>query len=332
VSALLEELFASLVLPLEQPTGRSLSAAPIPGYENYRLAKDSSGSPCLLLRQAPAATPTSPIRLQNLIVSYGVPCLITRPDNHQEEGIFTIVKCSNVDPSLFPHFLKILSPIIVTLGAAPTAAAVRRAISGLVDLFQALTMPARKSIQGLWAELFVIRNSNNPSEVVRAWHGAPEEHVDFVSGRHRVEVKSSSTRTRVHHFSMLQLTPPVHARLVVVSVFVENIGGGVSLHHLFEEIRGMLTSDPHLLARFDAVFYATLGASWAEAMEERFDSELAGESLQFFDSPDIPQIAGPLSSAVTDVRFRSDLSMAPPLSSAALHEAGHLFAAIVPPT
>lgn len=331
MSALLEELFDSLVLPLEQPTGRSLSAAPIPGYENYRLAKDSSGSPCLLLRHAAAAIPTSPIRLQNLIVSYGVPCLITRPDSQQEEGTFTIVKCSNVDPSLFPHFLRILSPIIVTLGATPTAAAVRRAISGLVDLFQSLTMPAKKSVQGLWAELFVIRNSGNPIEVAGAWHGAPDEHVDFVSGRHRIEVKSSSTRTRVHHFSMLQLTPPAQARLVVASVFVENIGGGVSLGQLTEEIRTMLTSDPGLLARFDAVFYATLGASWTEAMEERFDSELASESLQFIDSVHVPKIDGSIPSAVRDVRFTSDISGVAIMSQESLITAGGLFAAAASP-
>ena len=329
MSALLEELFDSLVLPLEQPTGRSLSAARIPGYGNYRLAKDSSGSPCLLLRQAPSATPTSPIRLQNLIVSYGVPCVITCPDNDQEEGTFTIVKCSNVDPSLFPHFLKILSPIIVTLGTAPTAAAVRRAISGLVELFQALTTPAKKSVQGLWAELFVIRYASNPSDLARAWHGSPGEHIDFVSGRHRIEVKSSSTRERIHHFSLLQLTPPVQARLLVASVFVESIGGGVSLRQITDEIRTILSEDPVLLARFDAVFYATLGASWMEAMEERFDSELASESLQFFDSLQIPKVGGPIPLPVSGVRFTSDLSGVPIVDTATLLAAGGLFAASV---
>lgn len=329
MSALLEELFDSLVLPMEQPTGRNLSAAPIPGYENYRLAKDSSGSPCLLLRQSPAATPTSPIRLQNLIVSYGVPCLITRPDNHQEEGIFTIVRCSNVDPSLFPHFLKILSPIIVTLGTAPTAAEVRRAISGLVELFQALTTPAKKSVQGLWAELFVIRNASNPFELARAWHASPGEHIDFVSGRHRIEVKSSGTRARIHHFSLLQLTPPVQAQLLVASVFVESIGGGVSLRQISDEIRTILSEDPALQARFDAVFYATLGASWMEAMEERFDSELAFESLQFFDSLLIPKVDGPIPLSVSDIRFKSDLAGVPTVESEFLTTVGGLFSAVV---
>ncbi len=323
----LDELFDSLVIPLERPTGRSLSAATIPGYENYRLAKDFSGSPCLLLRQAAAATPTSPIRLQNLIVSYSVPCVVTHPDQQQEEGVFTIIKCSNVDPSLFTHFLKILSPVIVTLGPAPTAAAVRRAISGLVELFQALTTPARKSIQGLWAELFVIRRARNPREVARAWHQMPGETIDFISGRQRIEVKSSSTRKRLHHFSLLQLTPPAHAQLLVASVFVEGIGGGVSLRQISEEIRALLAEEPPLLARFDAVFYATLGSSWQEAMEERFDAELALDSLRFFDSLQVPKIDGPIPLPVSDVRFTSDLSGAPSMDDAIMEGAGGLFAA-----
>jgi len=264
-------------------------------------------------RQAPAAAPTSPIRLQNLIVSYGVPCLITRPDNHREDGIFTIVKCSNADPALFPHFLRILSPIIVTLGAAPTAA-VRRAISGLVDLFQALTGPAKKSIQGLWAELLIITRSADPHALVAAWHGVPVERVDFLSGQQRIEVKSSSNRLRVHHFSLEQLTPPASTRLIIASMFVEPVGGGLSLRRLSDDIRAILAANPALLTRFDTVFYATLGAGWSDAMEECFDLERAVDSLQFFDSADIPKINGPIPATISDIRFMSDVSAALPLT------------------
>jgi hypothetical protein len=226
VSTDLYELFESLVLPLERPTGRSLSAVGIPGAGSHRLAKDVGGSPCLLLRQPASASPTPPIRLQNLLVPYGVPCAISHSDGQQEDGTFTIIKCSSADPSLFPHFLRILSPIITTLGPTPTAAAVRRAISGLVDLFQALTAPAKKSIQGLWAELLIIRRSADPVTLVAAWHGLPIERIDFLRGKQRIEVKSSSNRRRVHHFSLEQLTPPASARLVVASLFVEPVGGG----------------------------------------------------------------------------------------------------------
>src|SRR5258708_3908384 len=176
----LTELFTSLVLPLAQPTGITLSAVAIPGAENHRLAKDANGSPCLLLRQQQSDSSVAPIRLQNLYVAYSAACGIVYADGRREQGIFTIIRCSNADPSLFPHFLRILSPVIATLGPTPTSAAIRRAISGLVDLFQAMTAPATKSIQGLWGELLLIRNAQNPLAVSAAWHALPNERVDFV--------------------------------------------------------------------------------------------------------------------------------------------------------
>jgi hypothetical protein len=329
VSTDLCALFESLVMPRELPAGRSLSAVVVPDAENYRLAKDTNGSPCLLLQQPPSAARSAPIRLQNLMVSYGVPCVISHADGQREEGTFTIIKCASTDISLFPHFLRILSPIIETLGAEPSAAAIRRAISGLVDLFQSLTTPAKKSVQGLWAELLLMRRASDPRMVISAWHGLPYEHVDFLSGRQRLEVKSSSNRLRAHYFSLVQLTPPDNSRLVVASLFVESVGGGLSLRRLFDETRSLI-ADPVLLMQFDAAFYATLGATWNDAMEECFDQELASQSLQFFDSTDIPKIEGPISPAVSDIHFVSDMSSTSPLTHESLRSAGGLFAAVVP--
>jgi Putative PD-(D/E)XK family member, (DUF4420) len=329
VSTDLNQLFKSLVLPLERPLGNSLSAVAIPESPNHRLAKDSTGAPCLLLTQTVSA-PAAALRLQNLSVSYGVQCTVSDRSGQQEERGFTIIKCSSADPSLFPHFLRILSPIIATLGANPTPAAVRRAISGLVDLFQALATPAKKSVQGLWAELLLIRCASDPRAVAAAWHRLPFEHVDFLDSRQRIEVKSASNRRRLHHFSLVQLTPPANARLVVASVFVESVGGGLSLRQLSEDIRALLSSDPHALMRFDATFYSALGAGWGDAMEERFDLELANESLVFVDSVHVPKIDGTIPAEVSDLRFASDMSGAQTLTSEALRAAGGLFAAVAP--
>lgn len=327
MSADLHQLFELLVLPLEQPAGNSLSAVAIPELPNHRLAKDSSGAPCLLLTQA-ASEPAAAIRLQNLSVSYGVPCNVNDHSGQREERAFTIIKCSSADPSLYPHFLRVLSPIIATLGANPTHAAVRRAISGLVDLFQALAKPAKKSVQALWAELLVIRRASNPRVVAAAWHRLPFEHVDFLDGRQRVEVKSASNRRRLHSFSLAQLTPPANSRLVVASVFVESVGGGMSVRELSDEIRAMLLADPAALMQFDATFYSALGASWSDAMDERFDLELANESLVFVDSARVPKIDGAIPTEVSDVRFATDMSGAQTLTPAALRSAGGLFAAV----
>jgi Putative PD-(D/E)XK family member, (DUF4420) len=326
----LASLYELLVLPLGEPSGTNLSAVEIPESQTHRLAKDANGSPCLLLRQPSGTTRPTPIRLQNLFVSYDVPCKITHASGTQEQGNFTIIKCSNSDPKLFPHFLRIISPMVIALGPTPTSAAVRRAISGLVELFQALTAPAGKSIQGIWGELFVIRKASDPTTVAAAWHRTAEEHFDFAAGPQRVEVKTSSNRRREHHFSLAQLTSPAPSHVVIASVFVERVGGGVSLRRLFEETRQLLSHDPILVTQFDASFYAGIGAGWSDAMDECFDWELAQDSLAFFDSKSVPKIEGEIPPTVSQVRFCSDLTAITPLEWNDLLGFGALLAAARP--
>lgn len=321
-------LFESLVLPLEPPAGTNLSAVPIPDSQTHRLAKDANGSPCLLLRQPRGAVRPAPIHLQNLSISYDVPCNITYSAGAQEEANFTIIKCSNSDPKLFSHFLRIISPIVVALGPSPTSAAVRRAISGLVELFRALTAPTQKSIQGIWGELFVIHNSPDPITVAAAWHRVPEEHYDFTAGPQRLDVKTSSNRRREHRFSQAQLSGPGPSRVIIASLFVERAGGGISLRRLFEQTRQLLVNDAVLLAQLDSSFYSTIGSSWNDAMDESFDWELAEESLAFFDANSVPKVETPVPPGVSDVRFCSDLSAVAPLESSDLRSFGNFLAVI----
>lgn len=331
-SADLLQLFQSLVLPMAAASGNDLSAVPIPNADTHRIAKNANGSPCLLIRQSPQGAHSTPIRLENLLISFDVPCTIVHPARTEERDTFTMVRCTSSNPALFPHFLKILSPMIAALGPTPTRAAVRRAISGLVELFQALAAPAKKTIQGVWAELLLIRLASDPHAMAAAWHRDPLEHFDFAAGVQRIEVKSSSLRRRVHHFSLAQLTPAQGTRVLVASLFVERSGGGASVQRLFEGARERLVSSAELTAHFDATFYASLGSGWEEAMNEAFDWELAKESLAFFDAERIPTVATPIPASVSDVRFCSDLSSTIPLQRDELLAGGGIFAAGLPDT
>ena len=167
------QLFELLVMPMPSVCGNDLAAVPIPGAVTHRLAKDANGSPCLLIRQPLQNARSAPIRLQNLLVSFDVPCSIVAPGGKLELDTFTIIRCSPADPRLFPHFLKIIDPIVAGLGPLPATAEVRRVISGLVAIFQALGVPARKTVQGLWAEILLIRLASDPSAMAAAWHRDP---------------------------------------------------------------------------------------------------------------------------------------------------------------
>jgi hypothetical protein len=324
------QVFESLVMPMPPASGHELAAVPIPGAESHRLAKDASASPCLLIHQRTRASPPAPIRLENLLISFDVPCRVRHPGGHHEDDTFTIVRCSNRSPALFPHFLKIASPMMAALGAAPTGAAVRRAIFGLVELFQGLTAPGKRTIQGLWAELLLIRLSHDPTAMAAAWHREAQEHFDFADGTQRIEVKSNNGRRREHHFSLEQLTPVGGSQIVIASVFVERSGGGVLLQTLFDETRALLLADSVRVSRFDAVFYATLGSGWADAMGESFDWQLAAESLVFYHAEAIPKPEKPRSGGVFDVSFRSDLGAVPIIPEVQLGALGGLFRSALP--
>jgi Putative PD-(D/E)XK family member, (DUF4420) len=267
--------------------------------------------------------------LENMVVSFDVPCTIVTSDGSHERDTFTIVRCA-ANPRLFPHFLRIISPVVASLGPSPTSPAVHRAISGLVELFQALSAPAKKTIQGIWAELLIIRLSSDPTAMATAWHLDPLEHFDFVAGPQRLEVKSTSSRRREHYFSLDQLAPVGNSRIVVASVFVERAGGGVSLRKIFDDTRALLVDDLSLAARVDAIFYRSLGSGWADAMDESFDWELAVESITFYDAETIPRATNLNPTAVFDVRFRSDLASTTPLVRQSMEELGGLFAAALP--
>jgi hypothetical protein len=326
----LVQQFESLVLPLPAVFGSDLAAVPILGAATHRLAKDANGSPCVLLRQPAQAQRASPIRLDNLLVSFDVPCSIALPGGELERDTFTIVRCAPTDPLLFPHFLQIIAPVVALLGAAPPTAAVRRMILSLVALFQALAVPPTKTIQGLWAELLLIRLSSDPPATARAWHRDPFEHFDFADGPQRIEVKSSSTRQREHYFSLGQLVPLRGARVAVASVFVERAGGGVSIRKVVADTRALLGGDISLVTQFDACVYKSLGSGWADAMDECFDWELAVDSIAFYAAEFVPRPENPMPQSVFDVRFRSDMGSTARLSLQDLRDAGGLFAAALP--
>ncbi len=325
--SLLFSAFSALPAPTPHDGAESFSAAPVVNAA-HRVAKDVHGWPALLIVSSTPPEGAPRIRLEHLDIQHGVRCRITNDQGRTEEDVFTVVRCTQPDEELTRYFLHAFDPILRSLGPAPAASAVSRAVNSLAEIFRALTQPSTKSVSGLWAELAVIRQARNPAETLAAWHVTPEDVLDFNSGTQRVEVKSASGRQRSHHFSLEQLTPPSGCRMVVVSVFVEKSGGGKSLGELIGEIRELVDARPDLQERLDRVVATTLGVALPQALEERFDFELVSESMQYFEGGEIPRVPSPLPMGISDVHFKADLAHCHAQSVQELISLGGLFAAV----
>ena len=260
------EMFEHLETPTLPEDERPVYVAcPIPFSDSYRLAKDSNGAPALLIQiSCDDRTISAPIRLRHLSVVHDVDCLIHRRDC-AESGRFSVLSCLEADRATETYFLRVLEALLPSLGEFPNPFSVNEAIERLVELFRALGRPPMKRTQGLWAELLLIAESNDPVELVDAWHNVPNDLYDFGKGEQRIEVKSTLNESRIHHFSLAQLQPREALDLMVASVMVNRVGGGTTIPDLLDELRHPLSGEPRLLLRLYRLVAMTLGDRWRES-------------------------------------------------------------------
>lgn len=324
----LVELFESFSPPRTNLDEKnSFSAIPILGYEPHRLGKDARGFPVILLsvEDDKSRISPAPITLEHLSVLHNVECRISQPNGSVERGKFTVIHCIGADSVLQIYFLHILGTIIVSLDSPLSSQEVIQAIKILIELFRAMMRPPRKSIQGLWAELHFIARANQPAELIETWHLRPEDRYDFSLGNQKIEIKSTSHQIRQHHFSLEQLQPLTGIEVLIASLFVERNQAGQSFIELLEEIRSHIIDRPDLLLHLDEIVGLTLGSSWKQAMQERFDEKLAEDSLAFYKASTIPSVNPEIPSGVSNVRFLSDLTELQTINRSNYRNKGGLF-------
>ena len=325
------ELFQSFDAITTTSDEDRFAASPIPDYKPHRLGKDALGRPLLLISvlNVRSQSQHTPVVLEHLRVQYNLNCRVSRPDGAFEEGVFTVVRCTGEDATLQNYFLKVMSTIVISIGDRPTQSDIAYAMNQLIELFRAMAKAPRKSVQGLWAELFLISQARQPAILVDAWHTVVEDRYDFAMDDQRIEVKSFSGDSRLHHFSLEQLHPPAGIKILVASVSVGNSQAGVSIGDLREKIQSRLGSNLDLLLHVDSVIALTLGDAWQQASDARFDERLAEESLAFYETSAIPSVNPNLPSGVSGVHFRSDLTECPTTQISHYPENHRLFKAVL---
>ena len=327
----LVKLFSSIQLNQSINDTDRFAASPIPGYEPHRLGKDAQGKPLLMISTLNVRNQNQPqpIVLEHLKVQYNLSCRVSRPDDTFETGRFTVVRCTGEETALQHYFLKVASTILVSIGDQPTQSDVAHAMNQLIELFRAMTKVPRKSVQGLWAELFLISQTGQPATLIEAWHTVVEDRYDFAMDDQRIEVKSFSGNVRLHHFSLEQLHPPEGVKALVASVSVESSQAGISIVDLRERIQIRLGSNLNPLLHVDKIIALTLGDAWQQASDARFDERLAEESLAFYETSGIPSVNPNLPSGVSGVHFRSDLTECPTIEISNYPEDHRLFKAVL---
>jgi hypothetical protein len=296
--------------------GHVFAATKYPGSKFHRLGKDAHGHVAVLLALDPSHHdgPMAPFVLDNLSVLHAATCKVSNITGAPEAGLYTVVTCTSDDKILVRHFVTLMSSLVLSLAEQPSGQSAAAAIQQTIRLFRALRRPSSRSIQGLWAELFVIREASDPKTLVRAWRADPLEQFDFAHSNERLEVKSTKWQRRSHLFSHSQLRPGTDVRVVVASVRVSSLNNGCTLARLWHDVRSQVEDDPDLLLHVDQVVTTSLGRAWRRGLEVAFDENGARATLAFYAGDAIPSIQGNQPAELSEIHFRCDISQAVPLS------------------
>jgi hypothetical protein len=208
-----------------------------------------------------------------------------------------------------------METIIQIVGDRPSLGVLADAIGKLVEILQHLTKPASRSVIGLFAEVMVIALSRDPVTCISAWRANSEDRFDFSIADARLETKATSERTRTHYFSLEQCSAPRGTHAAIASMFVEQNGAGQSLGDLIDEAAQRVAGSAQALVKLRAVVANSLGAALPAALQMCFDDALSRSTLALFRAEDIPAIRPPITSGVSSVRFRSDLTGVAAVSS-----------------
>lgn len=303
---------SSKIMPPHETDNFQFSAITIPHYENHRLAKDNDNNLLLLIAftNSNQKKTFGDHKLENLSINLEVRCNVKQENGIIEEE-FCIICYSGNDDSLKKYFLQLCELLLNELGKLPTIQEVKKIIQNFITLFRFASQPQKKTVQGLWAELFLIAQSKYPTVLINCWHSFPEEKYDFNNGIDRIEVKSSSKdKNRNHHFSLEQLNPPINCNLIIVSIFVLQSANGQSIRFLQKEIENKLNGNLELIDRLRLQIAETLGDSILKGIDIKYDNQIATESLNFYNFIDIPKIESSyVPNNVSNVSFSSDLSI-----------------------
>lgn len=289
------------------------------GLENWFVGIDDQERPSILVRSesAPGRGP-SPIKLENLDVHFHVPCKIERAGETAADATCSVVRLKSADPATRDVFFSVCDSIATLVGNNPQDSELSKAMRRLATIFGKMLAAPTRALSGLFGELSLIYQALLPHELVRDWREADEDRYDFSSNDLKVEVKSTSTRKRVHEFSYEQCNPPAEALGLVASIFVERAGRGTSIREL------QILVEDRLVGRSDAIFKLrevvanTLGSMQSQARDVLFDLTLATRSIAFFDLNKIPALREALPLSVSRVRFSSDLSDEPEINISTL--------------
>ena len=270
---------------------------------NHRVAKNSKGLPSILINTKNDDSLVSNYKGANILLRFKENCKI-----HEEKksAFFTILSCRSDDELTIKMFLDICETTIPQLKKDPSAKEIKNVTNTIIDLFRELS-DKKRSIIGLWGELFIIYSSSNIEKVLQAWHENPTDKYDFYDNNEALEVKCTTNTDRIHKFNHDQLLSEIKKHYIASIMVSENTIDGLSVLDLFENIKKN-NLPVNLLNKLQKNFYRVIGSNPKEDVNEiKFNINYSKKNLMYYELKNVTSLTNS-DDAITEISYKVDLS------------------------
>lgn len=180
----------------------------------------------------------------------------------------------------------------------------------LIDFFDDSHEISRSQLQGLYAELFTIHYFDQYLPLGKYWHSKDRLKFDFsLSDKLRIEVKSTVSTIRKHHFSHDQLHH-VESSIYIISYLLREDDQGLSLFQLIQDIKPTFENSPDALKQILKIQMKTT-PSLLESI--KYDNAFMVENMRVFKAVDVPRFSESKPTGVSNAEYDSILDGVPHL-------------------
>jgi len=270
---------------------------------NHRIGKNFEELPSILIKTKDQESLVSNYKGANILLRFKESCKI-HEDN--TSSIFTILSCRSNDELTIKMFLDICETTIPQLNNEPSAEEIKKITNVIIDLFREIS-DKKRSIIGLWGELFLIYSSSNTKKTLQAWHENPTDKYDFFDDNEALEVKCTSKTDRIHKFQHDQLLSEIKNHYIASIMVSENHNDGLSVLDLYEEIKKN-ELPLNLINKLKKNYYRVIGTNPKEDLDElKFDIDYSKKNLMYYKLKDVTSLTND-DDSITEISYKVDLS------------------------
>jgi hypothetical protein len=184
--------------------------------------------------------------------------------------------------------------------------------TSLTNLFASAKRADKIELQGFYAELFIIKYFFDYGiNLCPYWQKKDKLKFDFsISSKKRIEIKSTTSEVRIHHFKHEQLLSDLYD-IKVMSFMLRRDDVGLSLYDLIGEVREIALGDFGTLLYIENFIKNT---DDEELQSIRYDMQFTENHLAFYDAHDVPKFQDEQPQGVSQTEYNSDMTTTKALS------------------